>query len=69
MNPPREPLAADRGQPVHLPPGPPLPKPVQGMMFLASRRGTMRALRRRYGRSYSIHVPIFGSVPYGSNVC
>jgi cytochrome P450 family 138 len=49
-------------QPVRLPPGPPLPKPVQGMLFLASRRGTMRALRRRYGRSYSIHVPIFGSV-------
>jgi cytochrome P450 family 138 len=30
-------------------------------MFLASRRKTMLALRRRYGRAYTIHVPIFGA--------
>jgi cytochrome P450 family 138 len=59
VNAPREPLAGDRTP--HLPPGPSLPKPLQGLLFLASRRGTMRALRRRYGRAYSIHVPIFGT--------
>ena len=58
MNAPREPLTGDHRP--HLPPGPPLPKSLQGMVFLASRRGAMRALRRRYGRAYSIHVPIFG---------
>jgi cytochrome P450 family 138 len=58
VNAPREPLAGHRNP--HLPPGPPLPKPLQGLLFLASRRGTMHALRRRYGRAYSIHVPIFG---------
>jgi cytochrome P450 len=59
---PAAPVPPTSPVPVRLPPGPPLPKPIQGMLFLASRRGTMRALRRRYGRSYSIHVPIFGSV-------
>jgi len=43
-----------------IPPGPPLPKRLQGLAFIASRRGAMRALRRRYGRAYSVHVPLFG---------
>ncbi|MGH3159397.1 MAG: hypothetical protein ACRDNF_22875, partial [Streptosporangiaceae bacterium] len=47
--------------PIRIPPGPALPKPLQGLMFLTSRRKTMLALRRRYGRAYTIHVPIFGT--------
>jgi cytochrome P450 family 138 len=45
---------------VRIPPGPRLPKKLQGLVFVAGRRGAMRALRRRYGPAYSVHVPIFG---------
>ena len=45
---------------VRIPPGPRLPRRLQGLVFVASRRGAMRALRRRYGPAYSLHLPIFG---------
>jgi cytochrome P450 len=43
-----------------VPPGPRLPRQIQGLAFLASRRAAMRALRRRYGPVFSIDVPLFG---------
>jgi hypothetical protein len=45
---------------VRLPPGPRLPRAVQGAAFLASRRRTTRILRRRYGRVFTLNVPLFG---------
>jgi cytochrome P450 len=60
---PQSPPAPGQPEPapsVRIPPGPRLPKHLQGLAFLASRRGSMRALRRRYGPAYSIHVPVFG---------
>jgi cytochrome P450 family 138 len=54
------PNQAGGAQAVRLPPGPRLPRQIQGLVFLTSRRGAMRALRRRYGRAYTVHVPIFG---------
>lgn len=45
---------------VRIPPGPRLPRQLQGLVFVASRRRAMRALRRRYGNAYTVHVPIFG---------
>ncbi len=43
-----------------LPPGPPLPRAVQGLLALADRRIALHAMRRRYGSAFSIDLPIFG---------
>jgi cytochrome P450 family 138 len=45
---------------VRLPPGPRLHPALQGLAFVASRRISMRLLRRRYGSALSLHVPLFG---------
>jgi cytochrome P450 len=47
-------------QVVRLPPGPRLHPAVQGLAFIASRRVSMRLLRRRYGTALSLHLPLFG---------
>jgi cytochrome P450 len=57
---PGQPAAQAESPSVRIPPGPRLPTTLQGLAFLASRRGSMRMLRRRYGPAYSVHVPIFG---------
>ena len=46
--------------PARVPPGLRLPRQLQGLAFLVSRRATLRALRRRYGPVFSIDVPVFG---------
>jgi cytochrome P450 family 138 len=46
---------------VRLPPGPRLHPALQGLAFVASRRVSMRLLRRRYGSALSLHVPLFGA--------
>ncbi len=43
-----------------LPPGPPLPRSLQGALALADRRIALQILRRRYGSAFSIDLPIFG---------
>jgi cytochrome P450 len=47
---------------VKLPPGPRLPRFVQGAMALADRRIALQILRRRYGSAFSIDLPIFGQM-------
>jgi cytochrome P450 family 138 len=44
----------------NLPPGPALPRTVQGVLALANRRIALQILRRRYGSAFSINLPIFG---------
>ncbi|MDT5103276.1 MAG: cytochrome family, partial [Mycobacterium sp.] len=45
---------------VRLPPGPPIPRTVQGVLAVANRRIALEVVRRRYGSAFSIHLPIFG---------
>lgn len=52
--------AAGPDDTVRLPPGPSLPRAVQGAGFIASRRRMFRALSRRYGRVFTVNVPLFG---------
>ena len=47
---------------VKLPPGPPLPRTLQGLATLADRRIALQIVRRRYGSAFSIDLPIFGSM-------
>ncbi|WP_328349846.1 cytochrome P450 [Mycobacterium sp. NBC_00419] len=43
-----------------LPPRPTLPSPLLKLGFLASRRPTVEWLTRRFGRSFTVDVPVFG---------
>lgn len=43
-----------------LPPGPPLPRSLQGLGFGIARRPVMQQLRRRYGTAFTVHLPIYG---------
>jgi cytochrome P450 family 138 len=43
-----------------LPPGPRMPKVLQGFAFAFSRRRLMHDLPDRYGDAFSLHVPIYG---------
>lgn len=45
-----------------LPPGPRLPRALQGAAAIANRRGALRALQRRYGTAFTISMPTFGRV-------
>jgi cytochrome P450 family 138 len=47
---------------VKLPPGPPLPRAVQGVLALANRRIALQILRRLYGSAFSIDLPVFGQM-------
>lgn len=53
-------MAVATTDPIRLPPGPRLPKSVQGLAFLAVRRRFMSALCRRYGGAFTINVPVLG---------
>jgi len=44
----------------HLPPGPALPRWVQGLGFSLARRWTVERLARRYGAAFRLNVPLFG---------
>jgi cytochrome P450 len=57
----------ERSSGVRLPPGPALPRRVQGAAFLASRRRMTQLMRRRYGRVFSLHVPLFGRAVFVSD--
>jgi cytochrome P450 len=45
---------------VKVPPGPRIPKTVQGAAFMISRRRTVQRLVRRYGDIFTMNVPIYG---------
>ncbi|HEU4360116.1 MAG TPA: cytochrome P450 [Mycobacterium sp.] len=45
---------------VRLPPGPRIPKVVQGVLFALSRRRVMHWLARRYGTAFTMNSPVFG---------
>jgi cytochrome P450 len=47
---------------VILPPGPPLPRVIQGLAGVADRRTGLRMLARRYGPDFTVDVPVFGRV-------
>ena len=48
-------------EPVRLPPGPRIPKPIQGIWFLAANHGMYAALSRRYGSSViRVNLPGLG---------
>src|SRR6478672_6166992 len=46
----------------NLPPGPRLPRAVQGLLALTDRRIALQMLRRRYGSAFTIDLPIFGQL-------
>jgi cytochrome P450 len=45
---------------VNLPPGPRLPRALQGVLFIGARHGVMARFRRKYGTAYTLNVPVFG---------
>jgi cytochrome P450 len=55
-------MATATTEPTRLPPGPRLPKTVQGIALLAARHGSIAALARRYGSSFTVNVPVFGQM-------
>jgi len=51
-------MATATTEPVRLPPGPRIPKPIQGVAFLVSNHAMFAALNRRYGGSViSVNLP------------
>jgi cytochrome P450 len=53
-------MATETTEAVRLPPGPRIPKTVQGIAFLAATHGMFVALRRRYGSAFTVNFPVFG---------
>ena len=53
-------MARPTTEPARLPPGPLVPKIVQGIAFLTARERVVSALSRRYGGAFTVNVPIFG---------
>ncbi|TCJ96991.1 cytochrome P450 [Nocardia alba] len=45
---------------ISLPPGPRLPRSVQGLLYLSGRRRMMRRSRRRYGPVFTLNLPVMG---------
>ncbi len=55
------PITESHAKPITLPPGSRLPRALQGAAFIASRHKTMAYLRKKYGSSYTLNIPIFGN--------
>jgi cytochrome P450 len=53
-------MATPTTEPVRLPPGPRIPKIVQGVTFSTARQRVVAALSRRYGGAFTLNFPIFG---------
>jgi cytochrome P450 family 138 len=45
---------------IALPPGPRIPKALQGLAFAFIRRRFMHEMARRYGDAFTLHVPVYG---------
>jgi cytochrome P450 family 138 len=43
-----------------LPPGPRIPKALQGLAFAFTRRWFMHGMAHRYGDAFTLHVPVYG---------
>jgi cytochrome P450 len=54
------PVPAPTSRDVRLPPGPSVPKLLQGLAFIASRRWTVSTMARRYGNVFTLNIPMFG---------
>jgi hypothetical protein len=53
-------LGEATNDPVRLPPGPRIPKPVLGVVFLTGRHRAVAAIGKRYGSAFTLNLPIFG---------
>ena len=53
-------MATATTEPVRLPPGPRVPKIIQGIALAAALCEVVPALGRRYGKTFTINLPIFG---------
>lgn len=53
-------MATATTEPVRLPPGPRIPKLIQGAAVLTARYGAVSALGRRYGSTFTLNIPVFG---------
>ena len=53
-------MATETTEAVRLPPGPRIPKTVQGIAFLSVTHGLFAALARRYGKEFTVNFPLFG---------
>jgi cytochrome P450 len=53
-------MATATTQPIRLPPGPRLPKTVQGILWRIVLRGAVAAQDRRYGSAFTLNLPVFG---------
>src|SRR6201995_6006424 len=50
-----------------LPPGPRIPKALQGLAFAFFRRRFMHEMAHRYGDIFSLHVPVYGPLVVAAN--
>ena len=50
-----------------LPPGPRIPKALQGLAFAFFRRRFMHEIAHRYGDVFSLHVPVYGPMVVAAN--
>jgi cytochrome P450 len=53
-------MATVTTDPVRLPPGPRIPKTVQGIGFVAAKHGMFAGLARRYGSPFTVKLPVLG---------
>ena len=53
-------MATATTDPVRLPPGPRIPKLIQGAAVLTRRYGAIAALGRKYGSTFTLNIPVFG---------
>ena len=60
-------MTAATTEPVKLPPGPRIPKLIQGAAVLTARYGAIAALGRRYGSEFTLNIPVFGETVVISN--
>jgi cytochrome P450 len=60
-------MTAATTDPVKLPPGPRIPRLVQGAAVLTARYGAVAALGRRYGSEFTLDIPVFGKTVVISN--
>ena len=59
-------MATATTEPVRLPPGPRIPKTVQGIAFLTALCEVVPALGRRCGNTFTIKLPVFGTTVAGA---
>src|SRR5215212_3575277 len=53
-------MATETTEAVRLPPGPRIPKTLQGIAFLAATHGMFAPLGRRYGSEFTVNLALFG---------